>query len=338
MAKKTEADIVVGAVSEHAESVEIMKRDQERSADQVQRDKEAAIANVYEMAGKIKATNFQTAQSNFFRLLMLKQVKDSKEYRDRFDMSWEKFCEHVGVNRRWVDEQLADLKPFKVEFLEAFLRFSGTPINKIKYLCESIAEGTSGITENSIIYKGEIIPIDADHQDDIKGLFETLEENHKKEKDDADTTIRTKERLLKSKEDTINKMERELKRLEKTVDKSELTEEEQDACNLLAQVQLEFLSRLSDIKKKIEPHKAPDIALRQLYYLLIFFSKIAMEERLALQEHYAQADEVPWEITEMEIPPTDVLIDNLPMTAGKGMGAKVVAKLEERKAAKSGKK
>src|SRR5208337_4605334 len=99
------------------------------------------IANIFEMAGKIKATTFFGAQSKFFNLLMLKQVKDSKEYRDRFDMSWEKFCEHVGVNKRWVDEQLADLKPFEVEFLEAFLQFSGVPISKFKYLGESVVEG-----------------------------------------------------------------------------------------------------------------------------------------------------------------------------------------------------
>ena len=37
----------------------------------------------------------------------------------------------------------------------------------------------------------------------------------------------------------------------------------------------------------------------------------------------------------MEIPPPEILIDNLPMTAGKGMGKKVAAKLEERAAAKN---
>ncbi len=331
---KREAELVSQAQDESARTTEIMKRNQERSAEQAQRDKEEAIANIYEMAGKIKATNFQTAQSNFFRLLMLKQVKDSKEYRNRFDMSWEKFCEHVGVNRRWVDEQLADLKPFKVEFLEAFLRFSGTPINKIKYLCESIAEGTSGITENSIVYQGEVIPIDTEHQDDIKALFETLEENHKKEREEAAKKIAEKERLIQDKRTLIEKQSRELSHLERTVPKSELTDEEQDAVNLLQQVQKYFLAALSDIKKKIKPHEAPEIALRQYYFLLIFLAKVTMEERLALHDAYAAAEECPWEIAEMELPPANVLIDNLPLTAGKGLGAKVAEKIEERKAAK----
>jgi hypothetical protein len=332
---KREAELVTRAQDESARTVEVMRRDLVISAEQTQKDKEAAIAKIFEGAGSIKTLKFQKSQSNFFYLLKMKEIKDSKTYRDLFKMSWEDFCDYVGVNRRWVDEQLGDLRPFKVEFLEDFLRFSGVKINKIKYLAESITEGTAGIDENAITYNGETIPIDAEHQDEIKDLFETLEENHKKEKDDADTTIRTKDRLLKAKDDTLNKLERELKRLERTVDKSDLTDEEQDACNLLYQVQVDIMSWFSDIKKKIKPHEAPEIALRQYYYLLIFFSKLAMEERLNLQASYAPAEDVPWEISEMEIPPTDIMIDNLPMTAGKGLGKKVVDKMAERAAKKN---
>jgi hypothetical protein len=58
---------------------------------------------------------------------------------------------------------------------------------------------------------------------------------------------------------------------------------------------------------------------------------------MILHEAYANADECPWEINEMELPPTDVLIDNLPLAEGKGLGKKVAARIEER-AAKKGKK
>ncbi|MFA6290198.1 MAG: hypothetical protein WC637_00375 [Victivallales bacterium] len=334
MKRKTETEIFTGAVSKHAEDSEKMKRDLEKSVEQKQQEKEIAIGEIYELAGKIKATNFSKHQSDFFTLLMLKKVKDSKEYRERFGMTWENFCDHVGVNWRTIDRNLEDLKPFHQDFLQSFVNFTGVTVNKIKYLAmnESVT-----LTENAITYNGETIPVDAEHADEIKELLETLEENHKKATDEADTTIRTKDRLLKSKDETLNKLERELKRLERTVDKSDLTDEEQDACNLLHQVQLDFLTWISDIKKKIKPHEAPEIALRQYYYLLIFISKLAMEERLNLQESYAAAEEVPWEITDMEIPPQEVMIDNLPMTAGKGLGKKVAAKIAERKANKKNK-
>jgi len=331
-----EAELVRKAQDESARTVEVMKRDLEKSVEQKQRDKEAAIAKIFEGAGSVKTLKFQKSQSGFFYLLKMKEIKESKAYL-LFDMNWEKFCEYIGENRRRIDEQLADLKPFKIEFLADFASFSGVTINKIKYLGEAIAADSAGINGNAITYNGETIPVDAEHADEIKELIETLEENHKKEKDEADTTIRTKDRLLKAKDDTLNKLERELKRLERTVDKTDLTDEEQDACNLLHQVQLDFLTWISDIKKKIKPHEAPEIALRQYYYLLIFISKLAMEERLNLQASYEPAEEVPWEISEMEIPPTEIMIDNLPMSAGKGLGRKVVEKMAER-AAKKGKK
>jgi hypothetical protein len=323
------------AAQQHAESVELMKKKIEKTTEEIQRDKENAIGKIYEAAGKIKAMKFQKSQSKFFMYLMLKQVKEEKEYRDRFGMSWEHFCNYIGVDKRRIDEKLAELRLFKTEFLADFANFSGVTINKIKYLGDAILADSAQIVGNAISYNGETIPVDLEHAEEIRALIETLEENHKKEKDEGDTTLRTKERLLKSKEDIINKMERELKRMERTIEKSELTEEEQEGVDMLIQMQKDFLIAISDIKKKIKPHKAPEVVLRQLYYLYIFMSKVTAEERLILHEEYKEAEDVPWEISEMELPPTDVMIDNLPMTAGKGLGKKVVDKLEERAAKKS---
>lgn len=334
MAKNTGVDIVIGAVSEHAESVEIMKRDQAQNTEQAQRDKEEAIANIYELSGKIKATNFFKTQAEFFNLLLLKKVKDSKEYRERLGMTWEQFCTHAGLNWRTIDRNLEDLKPFHYDFLQTFVNFSGVTFSKIKYL--GVTESVT-VTENAITYNGETIPVDVEHADEIQSLLETLEENHKKEKDEAAETIKTKERLLRDKDKVMDKQARDIARLERTVPKSELTEEEQDAVNLLMQAQRDVMTVLLDVKKKIKPHEAPEIALRQYYYLLILVAKIAMEDRMILHEAYEAAEDVPWEITDMEMPSQEVMMDNLPLSAGHGMGEKIAAKKEERKA-KSGKK
>lgn len=329
MAKaRTQADESILINSEAAQSAELIGRDSEKSMADAQLEKEEAIKQIYEMAGKVKATNFNKSQSAFFSLIMLKQVKDSKDYRAKFGMSWEQFCDHVGVSRRWIDEQLADLKPFKAAFLEDFLRFSGTTVNKIKYLGEAVAEGTSGISENAITYNGETIPLDAEHKDEIQALLETLEEEHKKQIEEKDATLSATKRVMKSKEALINKMEHEIKRLEKRADLNELTEEEQDAVNLLYEVQKQVMEGFSTIKKKIPYDTAPTIALRQLYFLLIFISKLCMDERLALNAIYQDAAEVPWEIMEEELPPADVLVDNLPMT--RGMGKAMKEKLDSR--------
>ncbi len=336
----SEADKLVKNYSKAAESREIEKRNIERNAEAVQQEKEEAIAAIYEMAGKIKATHFQKTQSNFFGLLMLKQVKDSKEYRGRFGMTWEKFCEHVGVNRRWVDEQLADLKLFKTEFLEAFLQFSGVPVSKIKYLAESISEGTSIISDNAIVFNGETIPLDAEHRDDIQALLENLETSHKQEKEELEANLSAAKKVTAAKEKVINQLEREIKRLERTVPKTDLTDEEQDAVNLLSQVQNDFLQWLSDIHKKIKPNEAPEIALRSYYYLLIFMSKACLEERMKLEEAYRDAEAVPWEIRDDELAliPEETLADNLPTFVGQGIGKKLKEKRAQRVANKTAKK
>ncbi|MEJ2695581.1 MAG: hypothetical protein P8013_02935 [Candidatus Sulfobium sp.] len=98
---------------------------------------------LFRMAGKIEATSFFKSQSEFFRLVMLKQVKDSKDYRDNYGMTWEEFCDSVKVDRRRIDEQLVDLRPFKAEFLADFANFSGVELHKIRYLGQAISKQSS---------------------------------------------------------------------------------------------------------------------------------------------------------------------------------------------------
>jgi transcriptional regulator with XRE-family HTH domain len=226
MAKKTEADNFVEAVSQHAELTEVMKRESEKNVAQVQYEKEEAIANIYEMSGKIKAASFNKAQSEFLELLMLKQVKDAKEYREKFGMTWEQFCNHVGVNRRTIDNILIDLKPFKVEFLAKFANFAGFPINKIKYLEEPILAGVAKIEGNEIVCMGERIPFEWEYREDFQELLNKLQEEHKAQIEERDADLRTKDRLLKDKENVIRKQARDLSKYEKSAETKGLTPEE----------------------------------------------------------------------------------------------------------------
>jgi hypothetical protein len=203
-----------------------MKRNLEKNMETAQREKEEAIANVYEMAGKIKVTNFQKSQSAFFGLLMLKQVKDSKEYRSKMGMNWEQFCEYAGVDRRRVDEQLLDLKPFRTEFLADFASFSGVELSKIRYLGMAVSADSASFSENAITYNGETIPIDAEHKDEIQALLETLEETHKAQLEEQEANNRAQKRILQAKEDVIRKQEKSLRKFEKDAERRGLTPEE----------------------------------------------------------------------------------------------------------------
>src|SRR3972149_6187230 len=100
MGGTTEADKLVINYSEAAESREQEIKAIEKNAETAQQLREIAISEIFEMRGKIKATNFFKTQADFFNLLVLKQVKDSKDYRNQFGMTWEAFCESVGLKRR----------------------------------------------------------------------------------------------------------------------------------------------------------------------------------------------------------------------------------------------
>jgi len=318
MSEQTEADRAIINNTDAAELVEQVKRDAEKSIETAQREKEEAIAFVYEMAGRIKGTNFFKSQAEFFTLLGLKKVKDLKEYREKFGMTWEQFCEKVGVNRRTIDRHLDDLEPFRVDFLDTLANFSGVPISKIKYLGMAANDKLVTLSENAIIYNGETIPLDAEHKDDIQALLENLEESHKKQVEETAVTLKTKDRLLKSKEDVINKMEKEIQRLEKTVVKTELSPEEQELMDLLKDAQLTILDRVFDCRARAGKKDAPESAQLSYYFLLIFLQKITADFRQDLHELYEGADPGPWEVIDWEMPPDHVLVDGLPTSRGMG--------------------
>lgn len=283
--------------------------------------------------GSIKTNKAYRDYCNFMDALMLYRVHKNKTYKKN-GLTWEKFCEAVGYARRTAEEIIDQVSPIFDSFTANFAVLSEVNLNDIRWLGKNKPADFAGFSEDGkyLIDGEERIPATPE---DITAYVKNLQETHKKEKDDAIEKLKAKEKVLADKEKVINSYARDIARLERTVEKSELTEEEQEGVDMLIQMQKDFLTTISDIKKKIEPHKAPDVVLRQLYYLYIFISKVAMEERLILHESYEGAEEVPWEIDESEIPPADVLIDNLPMSAGKGMGKKVAAKLEERSAKKS---
>lgn len=199
---------------------------------------------LYELAGKIKATIFTEAQAKFLKFIFLKHVKEGKGYRERYGMTWQQFCDHIGIDRRRVDEILEDLKPYGIEFLAEFANFSGHDLNKIKYLTRAISAESANFTGNSIIYQGEEIPLTPEHKDEIQALLERLEETYKtqleeknKEIEEHAGNLRAKDRVLKDKEENLQKAHRRLDKL------TRLAEEQN-----LAPEQAAFLSRMETLR------------------------------------------------------------------------------------------
>jgi transcriptional regulator with XRE-family HTH domain len=182
---------------------------------------------VHEMAGKVKATRFTQHQSEFLTLLMLKQVKETKEYRLEYGMNWEEFCEYVGVKRRTIDEQLQDLEPFRVDFLAAFANFIGTDISKIRYLGKALSAESATFDGKNFQICGETIPFDAEHKDEIEAAIYKLLEDLRTQKEESAAQKKAFERVQADSHKTVTKLEKELNRFKKIAEGRGLKPEEE---------------------------------------------------------------------------------------------------------------
>jgi hypothetical protein len=314
-----------------SEKMEVENRKKEQEL------KEKGIAFTGEMIGTIKAMNFIRSLSDITVLMKLKELKESKRYKDA-GMTWEQTCEAMGLSRRAVDEKLSALEPFRDDFLGNFASFFSRDFKKIKYLGNAVSGEFAGIEGNAITFKGETIPVDAEHAEDIQALLEKLEADHKAQLEEKESDLKAQKRMAASKEDVIKKMEREIKRLEKTVDMTDLTPEEQEQINILSECQKQLITMVQTIHKNIDFNASPEVVLRTLYFLYIFGSKLFLDERMILNEIYKDAEHCPWEILEEELPTTDVMLDNLPLSRGTGLGDAYKAKVSEREAKTAAKK
>jgi len=277
-----------------------------------------------EARGILKTLAYQDAQNQMIRAAVFYRVHQAKTYKS-LGLTWAQFCEANGTPVETVRDWLRSLRPVFEAFSAKTAEICGYEPRKIKYLGEAFSAKTAENSNGDIIYKGERFSFTSEGRDDFQALLDRIEEDAKREAENHTAAIKAKERLLASKEDVITKQEREITRLSQTVDFGDMTPEEIDAIQMLQKFQTEFQLMVSAVKKKIHYKTAPVSALRHLYFLYLFIGKIACDERLDMNEHWSDAAEVPWEIMEDELPPPDVMVDNLPLTRGMGKAYRQVA-------------
>ncbi len=211
--------------------------EQEKQENARLREKLSLSPWIFEMAGKIKGMMFTESQEKCFKVLFLKKVKESRDYREVYGMTWEQFCDHIKVSRRSADAWLEELEPLTVDFSANFAGFSGYDLNKIKYLAQAKSANIADFKGNAIVYQGEEIPLTPEHKDEIQVLLEKLEDSYKTQLEEKTAVVRTKDKLIASQADLIHRQERTISKFEKEAEKKGLTLEE-DA----------FLKRIENLK------------------------------------------------------------------------------------------
>ncbi|MCO7251253.1 hypothetical protein [Pseudoalteromonas sp. Ps84H-4] len=135
--------------------------------------------------GRLEAFDLLKKQTEAFTLKMILKHKEDKTYKGlpytdengqlSYTKTWEDYCIHkVGMSRRMVDENLANLKHFGEAFLESSKKI-GLGIRDLKALRKLPND------EQTLVIESEAI--DTGDKESIKDLIDDLKAKHKKELD-----------------------------------------------------------------------------------------------------------------------------------------------------------
>jgi len=157
--------------------------------------KEKLIAKTYQMLGQIRAANLINDFAQVSSLVWLKEIKESKIYKGLPGIgSWESFCNRLGKSRAQIDKDLLILNTLTEEFLLTVSRFNlgYRELNKLRYAAQ---EGDIVIENKTLKIGHDEIPLDTDHQEDVKAAIETLLEKNE--------TLEGEKKQLKKKQAAI---------------------------------------------------------------------------------------------------------------------------------------
>ena len=227
-------------MTEAALSAVNSERLKEETAKKEQELEKQSIANAAEIIGAAKGMNFIRSLSDLTLLLKLKEMKERQTYK-AMGITWEQSCDVMGLSRRTIDEKLADLRPFRDDFLANFASFISKDFNKIKLLGESKLAAVASFKGNSIVYKGEEIPLTPEHKDDIQAVLDHIQEDLGKQLEDSRSSLKAKERLLRDKDKHAEALQKEIARYERHAHDKGMTPDE-DA----------FLRKMSTLRISID--------------------------------------------------------------------------------------
>jgi|GEM_PF-2103717 len=145
-----------------------------------QEDREKRIAQVHQVIGRVQANMLMSKFADVGSLVWMKEVKESKLYRDLPEVgTWDNFCKSIGLSRQKVDEDLQNLAVFGEEFLLMGRRFS-LGYQDLRKLRQLTHDGAVIIEGECLVIADESIPIDQDHADELQAAIEKIIEDKSK--------------------------------------------------------------------------------------------------------------------------------------------------------------
>ena len=261
------------------ETVE-MEQQHEEIAELDEKYREKLIAQVHQIIGRIQGVKLISQTGDVASLVWIKQVKDSKIYKDVPGLgSWEKFCDRLGLSRRKIDEDLQNLENFGQDFLATVASFK-VGYRELRKLRYAAADGDLLIEAEGVTVGEEKIPLDPDHVEDLEAAIETLLESRDKTITEQGLTLKAKDRIMKEKERVIIKQERDLARHEREIKARGFAPGEEEFLKQLEAIKLQF----TGMSARIEPD-AIDLIDATPHMMAAYLETVGYIRRLATALH-----------------------------------------------------
>lgn len=239
MANKKATEKVTDAQFKAADEIyEIAKKE---SAAEVERLKATLEAEKEEsrFEGILAKIDYDIAHNEFLKLLTLHRVKETKDYR-KTGKTWVEFCEAHGYPQRTADRLLEEIRPLFEQFSAKMADLAGVTFNKIRLLGRSVSANLAEIKDGCLVYDDQVIPLDAEHKDEIEAVLDQLKDNAEKIRKDKDATIAAQKKVLAANEKFKITKEREIAMLEGKAREKGLTPTEEGFLNKIEKLRTGF--------------------------------------------------------------------------------------------------
>ena len=173
-----------------------------------------------ERIGALKATEFVRKLVTVTTIKMLAEIKESKQYKGLkiilneelvTSPTWDQFCQHIGLSREKVDEDIRNLSVFGEDFLETSQRMNlgYRDLRKLRKLDDA---------DREVIIEGEAVK--AEDRESLIDLIEEMSAKHRKQKDALETENKelkadkdALETILQKKDEKVNQLDTQVTKL-----------------------------------------------------------------------------------------------------------------------------
>lgn len=208
-----------------------------------------------ERIGALKATEFVRKLVTVTTIKMLAEIKEAKQYKGLkiilneelvTSPTWDQFCQHIGLSREKVDEDIRNLNLLGEDFLETSQKIGVgyRELRKLRQLPES---------DREVVINGEAVK--TEDRESLIDLIEEMSAKHAKERDqlkarvaDLESSDAAKEQIIKTKDQKNNELLEENTKLKSPaqIKKRAETEQQQLAKKALEEISAACLKMHND--------------------------------------------------------------------------------------------